>query len=129
MSERAGHAQSILAKIEGFRLIDESPVDALERIGNLLDALSEDEEMSEETNWYEWGYRLSGGEEVWEIDHGTDGSWTPARPDLNMSNVDIYSGNEYGALRRALDQAGLTDSVVTRRRVSETRDGTEVVTE
>jgi hypothetical protein len=89
--------------------------------------VSEDEAMSDETNWYEWGYRLSGGEQVWQIDYGTDGSWTPPIPELNMSHIDIYSGNEYSAIRSELDRAGLFDAVVVRRRVSETRDGPEVV--
>lgn len=35
--ERADRAESIIATLESFRLIDETPIEALERIGALLD--------------------------------------------------------------------------------------------
>lgn len=53
-----------------------------------------------------WGYRLEDGTEVWEVDHEHDGVWTPAMPDQGIPAVDLYSGQERDAIRRALDLAG-----------------------
>jgi hypothetical protein len=83
--------------------------------------------MSEERNWYEWGYQLADGEFVWQDDYGTDGSWTEPRPDLGVGNIDIYLGSEYDSIRSELDRAGLFSAVVVRRRVRETREEAEKV--
>lgn len=87
--------------------------------------------MDAEETFYEWGYRLrpsSHAREIWAVDHGPDGYWTPAIPDLRMPAVDIYDGSEEAALRRALADAQISADVV-RRRVSITRGEVEVLPE
>jgi hypothetical protein len=67
--------------------------------------------------WWEYGYEVD-GEQVWAYDHGGDGEWTPARPDLNMPHVDITYGDEKSVHRKiyeALDRAGVNGVVITRR--------------
>jgi hypothetical protein len=85
--------------------------------------------LAEETNWYEYGYRLATGECVWGEDIGRDGSWTPPRPDLGVGNIDLYLDDEYRAIRSELDRAGLAGAVVVRRRVSQSRGRPEIVSE
>lgn len=79
-----------------------------------------------EVNRYQWGFRLPDGRVEWEIDHGTDGTWTSFVPEHGLDAIDLYEGNEYEAIRSALDAAGLTDAVVLKQRVSVTRGPVEV---
>ena len=90
--------------------------------------MSKDEAMSEETMWYEWGFRLPDGRVEWQIDHGTDGTWTAFVPELGLGAIDMYDGQQYAAIRQALDEAGLTDAAVLRQRVVTTRGPVEEVT-
>ncbi|MDR6172635.1 hypothetical protein [Curtobacterium sp. SORGH_AS_0776] len=59
-----------------------------------------------------WGYRLEDGTEVWEVDHGHDGIWTPALPAQGIPAIDLYSGQERDAIRKALNNAGHVNAEV-----------------
>jgi len=84
--------------------------------------------MSEATEWYEYGYRLDDGVEVWAGDYGTDGSWTAHDPKRGIQAVDMYDGNEVEAIYRELDRAGVA-GVAIRRKVTRVEGPTETVTQ
>lgn len=69
---------------------------------------------------FEYGYIITGGVAehriVWAVDHGADGTWTPAQNDINLGSIDIYDDAEDG-IREALLKAGVP-GVVLRRRVT-----------
>lgn len=80
---------------------------------------------------YEYGYRITAGKgagrEVWEIDHGPDGVWTPYQPDLGIKEVDLYADTDAVAkIRRVLDAAGV-DAVILRAKVTTVTDDAEIV--
>lgn len=105
------------------RLTDAHAIARLVAIGRLIDQGGEVETRTE------WGYRV-GPEEVWEIDHGMDGSWTPWRPDLGLGHVDVYSDEQAPRdIRAELDRAGHTEKGhVIRRPVTTVTGRASVVT-
>lgn len=79
----------------------------------------QDDRMNGLDEWWEYGYRTASGEEVWAYDHGGDGEWTPARPDLGMPHVEITHAPDHKSAHRtiyeALVSAGVEGAVITRR--------------
>ena len=63
--------------------------------------------MTDRSEWYEYGYRLEDGTESWQINHGTDGSWTAHDAAHNIAAIDMYDGSEVEAIYAALDEAGV----------------------
>jgi hypothetical protein len=80
--------------------------------------------MSEES--YEYGYRLSDGTEAWEIDYGTDGSWTSFDRARNIEAIVMDYGDPVTAIYTALDKAGV-EGVAIRRLVARTTGPTETI--
>lgn len=82
--------------------------------------------MTDETTstCFEWGYRLPDGTTQWAYAHGTDGTWTSADAEKGIPAIDIYDGQEYSAIRQALDAAGHLDAVVIKRKMTLKRGAT-----
>lgn len=81
--------------------------------------------------YFEYGYRITSGvgagQEVWQIDHGIDGVWTPWDPELGIGNVDIHEGVDVPArIREELDKAK-TSGVILRREVTVTTGPVEEI--
>lgn len=81
--------------------------------------------------YYEYGYRITSGvgngREIWQIDHGTDGTWTPYDPNLGIGNVDIYDGIDVPArIREELAKANTT-GIILRRKVTVKTGPTEEI--
>ena len=77
--------------------------------------------MNDTERCFEYGYRITSGagegREVWQVDHGTDGTWTPWQPDLGIPHVDTDTHNVIESIEEALTQAGVT-GVILRREVT-----------
>ena len=74
---------------------------------------------------WQWGYRLSDGREVWEMDHGSDGLWIPSDHDAGIDAIDLWPGAESVAIYRALDRAR-AEGVAVRRLVTQHRHESEI---
>ena len=78
--------------------------------------------------FYEYGYRTEAGVELWESDHGTDGSWIPYNRECEIRVVDIRrDGKDVDCIYEALDEAGV-QGVALRREVVITTGVAEIVT-
>lgn len=81
--------------------------------------------------YFEYGYRITSGvgtgEEIWQVDHGTDGTWTPWEARLGIGNVDIHDGVDVPArIREELAKAS-TSGIILRREVVVTTGDTEEI--
>jgi hypothetical protein len=82
--------------------------------------------MSETTEWYEHGYRLSDGTEFWVQDYGTDGSWIPFNREHNIGSIDFYLNTTEEDIYAELDKAGV-EGVALRRKVTRHERDPEIV--
>lgn len=82
--------------------------------------------MSDETQWYEYGYRTERLGDVWPVDYGTDGAWTSAYPEFGLGAIDMYDGQEVEAIRREITRANV-EGVIIRRLVKRTEGDPEVI--
>jgi len=72
----------------------------------------------EQEPYYEHGYRLASGEEVWEGNYGADGAWTSYDPALGIEAIDMYNDEtNVERIYQALDRAGV-EGVAIRRLVT-----------
>jgi len=82
--------------------------------------------MTDRSEWYEYGYRLSDGTESWQINHGTDGSWTAYDSERGIEAIDMYDGSEVTAIYAALDKAGV-EGIALRKLITQFESEEEAV--
>lgn len=65
--------------------------------------------------FFEYGYRLAGGREVWAEDHGTDGTWIPYDDATRVGSVYLDAGiDAVASIELALQQAGVEGAALRR---------------